>query len=179
MPEAPITQTWDCSAAALITPRLPVKLRRIPGLLDRFGAVRLTPSTIGIDNVRAVPWTAVTEIRTCPPSQIAATVTEDLVAGQLARLIPIPGSGFVARAMTSRIVDHVTSLVFGLLQTSLREHREDAQVPCWIRYQAHRTTVDLSPGPVSSALLCLPRVAASVIVTAQQHGTLIAAPRSG
>lgn len=79
MPEAPIQGNWECSAAALITPHLPQSLRKIPGLLDRFGAVKLTPVEIGIDSGRAVPWTAVLEIQTRPLRDvIAAAVSTNL-----------------------------------------------------------------------------------------------------
>jgi hypothetical protein len=178
MPGAPVTEPWDCSAAALIAARLPPRLRKVPGLLDRFGAVRLTPLTIGVDNVRAVPWTVVARIHTCPLSEVAATVTEDL-AGRLARLVPFPGTGFAARAVTARVVDHATELIAGLLQTAQREHREDAHVPCRIDYRRRWKKAHLVPGPISSAVLCLPQVAASVIVTAQQHGAMITASQRG
>jgi hypothetical protein len=172
MPTAPVTEPWDFSAAALIGPLLPAKLRRLPGLLDRFGAVRLTPSTIGIDTARAVPWTRVTEIRTRPVGEVAAALTEDL-AGQIARLVPVPGTGFATRAITSRVVNAVSDLVTGMLRTALRDHREGAQVPCRISYQTRWKTTVLSPSLVSSAILCLPPVAASVMLTARQHGILI------
>ncbi|WP_133901634.1 hypothetical protein [Actinophytocola oryzae] len=176
MPGAPVTEPWDFSAAALVNPLLPAKLRRLPGLLDRFGAVRLAPSTIGIDNARAVPWTQVTEVHTRPVGEIAAALTEDL-AGQIARLVPIPGAGFATRAVTSRIVDAVSDLVTGMLRTALREHREHAQVPWRIGCRGRWKSTVLSPGLVSSAVLCLPPVATSVIATASQHGIAITAPQ--
>lgn len=174
MPDAPVTEPWDFSAAALIRPHLPAKLRRLPGLLDRLGAVRLTPSTIGIDTAAAVPWTRMTEIRTCSVGEVAAALTQDM-AGQIARLVPVPGAGFAARTVTSRIIDVVTARVTEMMQTAVRERGAHAQVPCLFRHRARWRTVDVSPGLVSSAVLCLQQVSTSVTATAQLHGILIAA----
>lgn len=168
MPDAPVTAPWDFSAAALIRPHLPAKLGRLPGLLDRLGAVRLTPSAIGIDNAGEVPWTRLTEIHTRSVGEVAATATQDL-AGQIARLIPVPGAKFATRAVVSRVADLVT----GMLQTAVREQGEHFPVPHRFRYRTRWRTITVSPGPVSSAVLCLPAVAASVTATAWQHGVAL------
>lgn len=170
MPEAPVRENWDCSAAALIRPHLPQSIRRVPGLLDRFGAVRLTPVEIGIDSTRAVPWTAVLEVQTRPLLDVVATAVSTNFDKQVSRMVPpIPGVKFAARIVTSRLAEYTEDTVATLLLVALREHRGDMQVPCQVVYRKRWKSHVLFPGLVSSAVLCLPQVANSLLATARQH----------
>jgi hypothetical protein len=163
-------------AAALITPHLPHSIRRVPGLLDRFGAVRLTPVDIGIDSIRAVRWSDVLEVQTYPLRDAIATTVATSIDRQVGRLIlPIPGMKFATRSVTSGVADLIDAAIAAILLAAVQDQRGDAQVPCLIVYRRHWKTESLSPGLVSSAVLCLPWVAASILATAQQHQIRITA----
>lgn len=76
---------------------------------------------------------------------------------------------FAARAVASRLAGYIENAISSLLLVALQDDRGDAQVPCQVLHQKRGKTHSLTPGLVSSAMLCLPRVANSVLTTAQQH----------
>ncbi|MGH3812556.1 MAG: hypothetical protein ACRDUV_08880, partial [Pseudonocardiaceae bacterium] len=88
MPDAPVCEPWVFAPSALIAPHLPRPLARVPGLLDRFGAVRLAPHEIGIDTARPVPWKDVVELRTLPLLDILTVGTSGSLAALATHLLP-------------------------------------------------------------------------------------------
>jgi hypothetical protein len=184
-PAAPVGQSWDFSASALIAPHLPGVLRRVPGVLDRFGAVRLTRHEIGIDATRPVPWKDVVELHTRPLFDVVAVAASDNLSKQAARLIPpIPIAGRLARSAVSTVADKAADAVLSILLLALGGHADRAgsiQVPIEIVYRARwRRNKTMTAGFISSAVLCLPEVTASVVATAQQNRVpLIALPSTG
>lgn len=151
MPDAPVTEPWECSIATLIGERI-----KVPGSLDRFGAVKLSQEEIGIDST-TVPWSAVVQVRTRPlPDVIAGT------AGRQAAQLAPWGTRFAARAITSR----VTEAIAGLFAVAERDGPDGFLVPCQIIYRLRRKPMVINPGLASLAVLCLPSVSASVLATA-------------
>jgi hypothetical protein len=125
-----------------------------------------------------VPWARVTEIHTRPLGEVAAALAEDL-AGTVARLVPVPGAGFVTRAVTSRITGAVTEVVSGLVRNAVHERGSAAQVPCRITYRGRWKGADVRPDVFSSAVFCLPDVTTSIVVTAEEHGIPVTPARPG
>lgn len=166
MPEAPSARPWDCSAAALIAPRLPVGVRRVAGSLDRFGAVRLSPWQIGIDTMRAVPWQDVLEVQTRPLLDVIATT----IGEQAARFAPpMPGVRYAA----NKVLPYVANTIASTLLVSLLDRRDGAagaQVPYAITVRGKRKPETTTAGPVSAAILCLPQVSACLVTTAGCYG---------
>jgi hypothetical protein len=184
LPDAPIGQPWDCSAAAVVEPHLPRVLRRVPHLLDRFGAVRLSRDEVGIDGARPVSWSTVVEVRTRSMLDVIAAAGGENLGARAARLVPpVPVLARVVRGGASFVADRASVAVLGVFLAALGDVGQAgvAQVPVEI---VHRTrlgrTRTMSAGLVSSAVLCLPRVTASVLATAGVHGVpVVALPPSG
>ena len=61
-PHIPLTVPWEFSIASMAASAgAPKMVTRSLGLLDRFGAVRLTPDAVGFDS-DDVSWDSITEI---------------------------------------------------------------------------------------------------------------------
>lgn len=171
MPDAPVREPWVLAPSALIAPHLPRPLARAPGLLDRFGAIRLAPHEIGIDTAYPVPWKDVVELRTLPLLDVLTISTSGGLAALGARLLP-PGPRLAAGLLHAG-VEKAAEAVRSLLLIAASEHAEraaSALVPTAIVYRAgrrgHRT---MTAGLFSSAVLALPRLSDSVLATARQH----------
>jgi hypothetical protein len=180
MPDAPVREPWVLAPSALIAPHLPRPLARVPGLLDRFGAIRLAPHEIGIDTARPVPWKDVVEVRTLPLLDVLTVGTSGSLAALAVRLLPtVPrlAEGFL-RAGAEKAAEAVRSL----LLIAAAEHAERAasvQVPAELIYQAGlRGHTTMTAGLFSSAVLALPRLTDSVLATARQHSVPITAGSS-
>jgi hypothetical protein len=185
LPSVPADEPWDCSAAAVIAPYLPGVLRRVPHLLDRFGAVRLSGGEIGIDGTRSVAWSNVVEVRTRPMLDVAATAAGDNLNAWAARLIPpVPVLARVARGGVAAVADRAAAAILAVFLAALGDRPDLAgvtQVPVEVVHRARlRRPRTMSAGLVSSAILCLPQVAASVLATAHGHGVpIVGLPPSG
>lgn len=171
LPSVPVEEPWDCSAAAVIAPHLPRAFRRVPNLLDRLGAVRLSGSEIGIDSTRPVSWSNVVEVRTRPMLDVVATTAAGNLGTRVARLIPpVPLLGRVARGGVAVVADRTVAAVAAVFLAALGDPDRAAtvRVPVEVvhRVRARRPRT-MSAGLASSAVLCLPQVAASVLATAR------------
>ncbi|MGH4007458.1 MAG: hypothetical protein ACRDTH_04705 [Pseudonocardiaceae bacterium] len=175
MPDAPVREPWTFAPSALIAPRLPRPLARVPGLLDRFGAIRLTPHEIGIDTARPVAWEDVVELRTLPLLDLLTTGTSSSLAALGARLLPpVPRlADGLLRAGAEKAAEAVRSLLL-IAASAHAERAASVQVPAAIVYRSgwwgHKT---MTAGLFSSAVLALPRLTDSVVATAQQHSVPI------
>lgn len=180
MPDAPVREPWIFAPSALIAPRLPRPLARVPGLLDRFGAIRLTPHEIGIDTARTVAWKDVVELRTLPLLDLLTTGTSSSLAALGARLLPpVPRlADGLLRAGAEKAAEAVRSLLL-IAASAHAERAASVQVPAEIVYRSgwrgHKT---MTAGLFSSAVLALPRLTDSVLATAQQHSVPITAGSS-
>ncbi len=177
MPDAPVREPWVLAPSALIAPHLPRPLARAPGLLDRFGAIRLAPHEIGIDTTRPVPWKDVVELRTLPLLDVLTVGTSGNLAALGARLLPpVPR---LADGLFRVGAEKAAEVVRSLLLIAASAHAERAasvQIPAAIVYRAgrrgHKT---MTAGLFSSAILALPRLTDSVLATARQHAVPITA----
>lgn len=180
MPDAPVREPWVLAPSALIAPHLPRPLARAPGLLDRFGSIRLAPHEIGIDTARPVPWKDVVELRTLPLLDVLTVGTSGSLAALAARLLPtVPR---VAQGLLRVGAEKAAEAVRSLLLIAAAEHAERAasvQVPAELIYRAgwrgHKT---MTAGLFSSAVLALPRLTDSVLATARHHSVPITAGSS-
>ena len=169
MPDAPVGAPWDFSAATLLTPRLPPGTRWLAGRLDRFGAVRLTPRSITLDTVGPISWSDIVEVRTRPRLDALTGAARDTLITNLARLVPV-GSG-----PARRILGDAADAVLAIVQRARREDNDGAApVPVELVYRNRRRRQDIvTPGPLSAPVLALPRVAASILATAERHAVPI------
>ncbi|ONI74728.1 hypothetical protein ALI144C_38605 [Actinosynnema sp. ALI-1.44] len=151
MPDAPVAEPWEFAVSTLIGQRV-----KVPGALDRFGAVRISRQEIGID-ATTVPWASVVQVRTRP----LRDVISGAVGRQASQAAPW-GTRFVARAITTRATDAVA----GLFQIADRDGPAGAMVPCQIIYRLRRKPIVINPSLAALAVLCLPAVSASVLATA-------------
>lgn len=175
MPDAPVHRPWVFAPSALVAPHLPGPLARVPGLLDRFGAIRLSPVDIGIDVARPVPWRDVIEVRTRPLLDLLTETTGTSVAALGARLLPpVP---LVAKALTRAGSAMAAEAMRALVQAAAAAHAERASVahlPAVIVYRSgRRGRKTMTAGLFSSAVLALPMVTESVLATARCHGVAI------
>jgi hypothetical protein len=185
LPSVPVDEPWDCSAAAVIAPHLPRPFRRVTHLLDRFGAVRLSGTDIGIDGTKPVAWSSVLEVRTRPLLDVVATTAGDNLGTQAARLIPpVPVLARLARGGVTVVADRAAAAVLTIFLAALGDHPDQAgttQVPVAVVHRVRlRGSRTMNAGLVSSAILCLPQVTASVLATARGRGVpVVQLPPSG
>jgi hypothetical protein len=124
MPDAPVREPWVLAPSALIAPHLPRPLAQVSGLLDRFGAIRLTPHEIGIDTAHPVPWRHVVEVRTLPLLDVLTVGTSGSLAALAARLLPtVPR---VAECFLRAGAEKAAEAVRSLLLIAAAEHAERA-----------------------------------------------------
>ncbi|WP_435737351.1 hypothetical protein V5D56_01780 [Cellulosimicrobium sp. PMB13] len=100
-PTHPVAHEWDASVQGLVRtiPYVPRVATRPLGLLDRFGAVTVGPSQVGLDGAD-VDWDRVVEIRTEPAwTSLSAEALEVNLAQYLTFLPPVPGRGWVVRKL--------------------------------------------------------------------------------
>lgn len=175
MPDAPVGAPWILAPSALIAPHLPRPLTRIPGRLDRYGAVRLTPHEIGLDTPRPVPWSAVVEVRTIPLLDVLTIGTGGSIATLAARMLHTPK---ILDGAVRSIAEKAAEAVRSLLLIAAAEHAErvaTVQIPTAVVYRAgRRGNATMTAGLFSSAVLALPPVTNSVLATASSNGVRIA-----
>ena len=181
MPDVPVQQPWAFAPSALVAPHLPGPLARVPGVLDRFGAIRLSPFDVGIDMACPVPWHEVVEVRTRPLLDLLTETASGSAAALGARLLPpVP---LVGKALTRAGSARAAEAMRALLQVAASAHAERAaetQVPAAIVYRSgRRGRKIMAAGLFSSAVLALPRVADSVLATARAHAVPIRASGGG
>jgi hypothetical protein len=112
-PTYPIREPWEISLAALVAMRwqVPGPAKKALGLLDRFGAVKLTPDEVALDG-QAVNWSDVLEVRLSP---LYLALADGALSRELERLRrtlpPVPGRAWLLRraqatalALTQRFV---------------------------------------------------------------------------
>ena len=96
-PAAPVTEVWELSVAEIVRRRdeVPSIASRALGLLDRFGAVRLSPELIGFDD-DDVDWSRVVSVRTLPVTQVLSQTAVDRELERIRKLLPpVPGRKWV------------------------------------------------------------------------------------
>lgn len=172
-PTYPVTQPWGLSAADLITQRWPVPspLRRALRMLDRFGAVRLTPEGMALDG-KSVDWDDLLEIRLC---SLHDALREEAVAQTVEQLAvffpPVPGRKWVLRRMAA--------LVVALASRFVPESADDSPlIPLQlVRRGMLGRTVAVEGGLIAAALLAaVPQTTEVLLHTAQVRGIPVLRP---
>jgi hypothetical protein len=169
MPSSPVDGHWEASVSAFVRPHLPPALRRVPQLLDRLGAVRLSPIEITVDST-SIAWTDVAEIRARPLSDVLTSMTIDGVRETVESLLPVSR---LAKRPIRWLTYKLSEVVLSLFLIGLDE-RGDQQVPIEVIYRGRRNTEHaVTPGVLSAAVLALPKVAESTLATARAHGVRV------
>lgn len=102
-PEVPVTIPWEISIAGLLRSsfEIPSLVSRALGQLDRFGALRVAPTSIGIDK-DDVEWAKVTAIRTRSLADALASSVIEREIERLTKLLPpAPGRKRLAGRVAS------------------------------------------------------------------------------
>lgn len=140
------------------------------GLLDRFGALRLGPDSVGFDD-EDVEWAKVVRVHTRP---VVEVLTETAIRREMERvrklLPPVPGRKWVL----SKVGDGLERLAVAALDPASRP--ESRSVVSELSYRASfGRRKDLTPGlAVTTILAAMPAVNDSILVTARARGVEVA-----
>ena len=101
-PTYPMAREWDVSIQGLVrlVPFVPRFATAPLALLDRFGAVTLSPQKVGLDG-KDVTWDRVVEVRTEPAWTCLSAEMLELDLTRIITVIPaIPGRRWVLRRIS-------------------------------------------------------------------------------
>ncbi|MBC2875654.1 MULTISPECIES: hypothetical protein [Streptomyces] len=180
-PDAPATRPWEVSLGSLIGshPLVPGALAKPLKLLDRFGAVRIGPDSVGFDG-DDIPWDKVVEIRMVGGYR---SLTKDVIDGAFEGvrrvLIAVPGRDWVL----DRVAEALTSLLFRRLRGADETGTvQDVLVPGEIVYRGgafgRKKSCEVSLYPLAF-LLGSPAVVHSLLTTAEARGVPVVRPEGG
>ncbi|WP_030276130.1 hypothetical protein [Streptomyces sp. NRRL B-24484] len=169
-PEAPATEEWEVSIAALIGrhPRVPGPAVRLLHQLDGLGQVAFGPEKVGFDG-EDVPWTKVQELRLHSTLDLLPDVVLDKEVDRIREFLPpVPGRKWVV----ARAAEGLLTLVMAAAEAAEAAGREERLLPCEI---VHRGLLgrprQLGGGLfAATALAALPVAADSLVATAKSHG---------
>lgn len=171
-PEYPLRAEWALSLSELLVQRWPVPapLQKVLRLLDRFGALRLSPRGVGIDGTD-IAWDDLAEVHL---GSMLTVLAEDATAREADRLKvylpPVPGRGWLVR--------RVALLLGGLAWRWMSRHHEDVLVPVSFvrrsRLGVQRTT---TTGVFAALVLgVVPETTDVLLRTAQSHRIPVRGP---
>ncbi|WP_171166467.1 hypothetical protein [Streptomyces sp. I05A-00742] len=179
-PQAPATEPWEVSLGKLISshPLVPDALAKPLKLLNRFGAVRVGPDSVGFDS-DDIPWDKVTEIRMIGGYRsLTKEVIDGAFDGVRRVLIAVPGRDWVL----DRVSEALTSLLFRRLRGADESGTvQDVLVPGEIVYRGslgRKKTCPASLYPIAF-LLGSPEVVHGLLTTAEAHGVTVVRPEGG
>jgi len=176
-PPAPVTAPWSVSIDGLLAGggRRAASLHKATdGSLAKLGSLRISPESVGIDDVDA-PWDQVVEVRTFHVADHIRGVAVEHEAAVLETLLPgLPGAPWLARHAAAWLTD------LGMVAASaaLEEGRATELAPFSIVYRTTAGNVEeVVAGVLASAILvCLPAVGASLVMTARERNIPIRSP---
>ena len=116
----PMEEEWELSIGWLLNQYrdIPALASKGLGMLDRFGALRLSPTQLGIEN-HDIDWSKISAIHTRQLSEVITTSALEREAERFKAFLPplIPGRGW--------LVERVTSVVGEVAKSALdRSERE-------------------------------------------------------
>lgn len=165
MPAAPVAEPWEFSASQLLGAHLSRGVRLVPRALDTLGQIRLSPHTVAVDQRTDVPWADIVAIRARPLLEVVTADFVDKLSDRILTLVRTPIVRPAARFVTERAPEVILSIVMTAINDQSRA--ANAMVPVEITYRAgRRKTRTMTPGILSTAVLCLPPVANSLLTTA-------------
>lgn len=168
-PSAPATEPWELSLAGIIRRRyeVPSIAGKALGLLDRFGALRVGPESVGFDN-RDVEWTNLVEVRTRPVAEVLTQTALDREIERVRKLLPpVPGRKWVLTKVGKVLGD----LVLVAMTRVGREGSSRTVVSELVHRASLGRTHQITGGIVVTAILAaMPAANDSIIVTARAHG---------
>jgi hypothetical protein len=161
-PSCPPSSPWEVSCAGLIRRnyKVPGLATRALGVLDRFGSLRLSASSVGFDN-DDVEWLKVSAVRTRPLTEVLTESALEHEADRIRKLLPpVPGRKWA--------VDRATGLLSELTRVALDRSAKEGLarvVVTEIDYRASfGRTKTLTAGLAVSAILGATPGANDVIV---------------
>lgn len=105
-PAVPVEQEWELSVGWLLKQYrdVPAIASKGLGMLDRFGALRLSPSHLRIEN-HDIEWSKVSAVHTRQLAEVVTTSALEREGERLKALMPplMPGRGWLVERMTSVI----------------------------------------------------------------------------
>ena len=186
-PAVPLREPWHAGLGGLVGahPRVPAGVRRLLGVLDRFGQITLELESFDLDGER-VRWNDVTHVRLAPVVEVVSAEVLHHEIGRLTSMLPpVPGRKWLVRQAT----DVLVGLCFASAAT-VRGRGSDHPdpdgdgrvIPAVVVVRTRTGHKDVTPS-LFSALVCaaVPGVTEALITAANAHGAAIgrAAPSPG
>lgn len=173
-PTFPLTRDWGLSIADLVAVRwaVPSRVRRLLRLLNRFGAVRLSPEGVGVDGTD-VAWDALIEIRRVSLFEIAHGDAIEASVDQLAVFLPpLPGRRWLLR----RVARLVAALA---LRFASAEEADWPSVPVVLVHRTRLGRAKETSGGLIAALLwaAVPEATRVLEQVADERGVPVVGPR--
>ena len=168
-PPGPIREPWELSVGALIRRRysVPAAAGRALDGLDRFGALRLRPESLGYDDCD-VEWTRLLEIRTRPLAEALTQTALDREIERARKLLPpIPGRKWLLQ----KLGEELGELCHGAVSRRATEKRS-IPVPVELVYRGAlgRTKVAAGGMAVTAILVGIPGTTDTIVETASSYG---------
>lgn len=143
------------------------------GKLDRFGAIRISQESISIDSSGPLRWSDILEVRTRTLRDALSDAAKEALINSSTGMLP------VGRGLTRRVLSYVADTALGILSRAEQDGTTGSVIPRELVYRTRlRGRKVVTPGPVATAMLALPQVAASLLATAKQHGIQLSTPES-
>lgn len=176
-PAAPVTAPWSVSLDGLLPGegRTMTSLHRATdGSLAKLGSLRISPESVGIDDVDA-HWDDVVEIRTFHVADHLRSLAVLHESAAIEALLPgLPGAPWLARHAAAWLTD------LGMVAASeaLAGGRAGELAPFSIVYRdGARNLKEVVAGAFASAILvCVPAVGLSLVLTARERNIPVRAP---
>jgi hypothetical protein len=169
-PDGPVSRPWGISVGMLLARShdVPAVAAKLLGQLDRFGAIRLGPVGLGLDD-DDVDWKDVREIRTAPVLAILTTAALEREVDRVRKMLPpVPGRKWI-----------VTRLVAAFQRALARltgQHLDHGPEICAVvRYRGRfGRTREMVPGFAACLLLAaIPGLNDALLTTARAHAVTI------
>jgi len=172
-PERPLVAPWGVSVGDLVARAwdVPRPAKALLRQLNRFGAVRLSPDGVGMDD-DDVAWDRLVEVHL---ASLIKVLQEDAVERELVRLgrflPPVPGRTWLLRRV-SRVVSALVT------RFTPRTERESPLVPFELVRRGRAGRLSTVGGGVVSALLwaAVPEASAVLVAECEERGVLVTRP---
>lgn len=171
-PSAPISEPWELSIGGIVRRghEVPSIAGKALGLLDRFGALRLRPESVGFDD-QDVEWSRLVEVRIRP---IAEVLSQNALNREIERvrklLPPVPGRKWVLTKLGASLGELTRDAM-----TRVNPEGCSRTVVSELVYRGSLgRTRQITGGVIVSAILAaMPAANNSILVTAQSHAIAV------